>query len=120
MRFLNMLFGGLLGAVPGVLLIAIGQIVTDGGEVMLEIGFGGVLLSVVGLIVGLVLGWKRSGWLNGQGVLGAAIGLMAGVILWQLVPISWDLEIVALVLVAGSLLGGFTGNRMGSRRTTAL
>ena len=51
MRFPNMMFGGLLGAVPGVLLIAIGQIVTDGGEVMLEIGMGGVLLTLAGLIV---------------------------------------------------------------------
>ena len=81
MRFLNMLFGGLLGAVPGVLLMAIGQIVTNGGEVMLEIGFGGVLLSVVGLTVGAVLGWQKSGWLNSLGVLGAAIGLMPGVIM---------------------------------------
>ena len=114
MRFLNMLFGGLLGAVPGVLLMAIGQIVTNDGEVMLEIGFGGVLLSVVGLTVGAGLGWQKSGWLSSQGVLGAAIGLMPGVIMWQ---IDWDLEIVALILVAGSLIGGFVGNRIGSRTT---
>ena len=47
------------------------------------------------------MGGQKSGWLNGQGVLGAAIGLVPGVIVWQ---IDWDLEIVALTIVAGSLL----------------
>ena len=113
MRFLNMLFGGLLGAVPGVLLISVGQIVTNGGEWMLIVGFWGVLLSVVGLIVGAALGSQRSDWLSGQGALGAAIGLVPGLLVWQL---DWDLEIVALILVASSLLGGFVGNRIGRWR----
>jgi len=98
-----------------VLLISVGQSVTNGGEWMLIVGFWGVLLSVVGLIVGAVLGRKRSGWLNGQSVLGAAIGLVPGLLVWQL---DWDLEVVGLILVAGSLLGGFVGNSRGHRTST--
>ena len=108
MRFLNMLFGGLVGAVPGLLIF------NFTGENIL-VGLVGFVLVIVGFIVAAVVGWKRSGWLSGQGVLGAVIGLVPGVILWQT---DLDKVIVVLILIAGSLLGLFVGNQVGSRTTT--
>ena len=62
MRFLTMLTAGLLGAVPGALLMTIGWVVTDGGgDGMIPFGMGGVLLIFVGFIFGAVFGWRRSG-----------------------------------------------------------
>jgi hypothetical protein len=75
MRFLNFLAGVLLGAVPGLVVLAIGQIVTDGGDGMILFGMGGVALIFVGLIVGGAWGWKSDGWLSGHSVLGAVVGL---------------------------------------------
>jgi hypothetical protein len=122
MRFLNMLFGGLVGAVPGWVISGLG------GE-NLNVVLGGLLLVPIGFIVGAVVGWRRSGWLNAQGALGAVIGLIPGVILWQF---DWDVRIaiddpvnvlhwkgiVGFILIAGFLLGLFVGNRIG-RRTTS-
>ncbi len=78
-----MLFGGLVGAVPGLIISGLA------GENLL-IALGGFLLVPVGFIVGAVVGWRRSGWLNTQGALGAVIGLIPGVILWQF---DWDVRI---------------------------
>ena len=75
MRFLNMLSGALLGAVPGLLLMAVGYILTDGGDGMIPFGLGGVALILVGIVVGAGEGWTRDDWLNGHGVLGAIVGL---------------------------------------------
>ena len=119
MRFLNMLFGGLVGAIPGV------TIANLSGE-NLGLTLIGLLLMIVGFIYGLVKGWINSGWLNRQGVLGALIGLVPGVILWpldlrdgQIVGYLHYKEIVMLILIAGFLLGLFVGNRRGRRTSTS-
>ncbi len=75
MRFLNMVSGALLGVVPGLLVMAIGQVLTDGGDGMILFGMGGVLLTLAGLIVGAVLGWNTDPWLRGHGVLATIVGL---------------------------------------------
>jgi hypothetical protein len=118
MRFLGALFGGLIGAIPG-LVVGIMS-----GE-NLGLAFGGVLLILTGFIIGAVLGWKRSGWLKWQGVLGAAVGLVPGVIFWPLDlrdgPIVGDLHwqgIAMFILLAGFLIGLLIGNRFGNHTTT--
>lgn len=106
MRFLSTLFAALLGTVPGVLLMAIGQIVTGGGEVMLTIGLGGVALTFIGFVVGAIIGWKRPGWLTGRGAIGAAVGMVPGLVLWQM---GARLELVGLVIVLGLVVGCVIG-----------
>jgi len=113
MRFLSTLFGGLVGAVPGL-------IISDFTGENLLIGLLGLIVGVVGLIIGLVRGWQQPGWLSRQGVLGALIGVVPGLILWPLdlvdgpivAGLHWK-EIMLLVIVAGFLLGLFIGNRRG-------
>ena len=110
-----MLFGGLVGATPGLIIANLS------GENLL-VAFGGFLLIVVGFVVGAVRGWRRSGWLNRQGVIGAVLGLVPGVILWPLDladgPIVGDLHykgVVTFVLIGGFLAGLLIGNRLGDR-----
>jgi len=81
MRFLNMVSGTLLGAVPGMLLMSVGQLVTGGGDGMILFGLGGVLLIFVGLIGGAVLGWNTDPWLRGHGVLATIVGLVTVLLL---------------------------------------
>jgi len=123
MRFLYMALGGLLGAVPGFVLFALG------GE-NLGMIFGGFVLGVFGLIIGAAVGWKRSSPSSGEGdqgppppaddasetsgwrwrVGGAVIGLAPGLVLWWA---DWPVNIVVLFLIAGSIFGGLVGNRLG-------
>lgn len=114
MRYLGALFGGLVGAIPG---LVVGNM---SGE-NLGLALGSFLLIPAGFIIGAILGWKRSGWLKWQGVVGAVIGLVPGVIFWPLDlrdgPIVADLHwqgIGIFILIAGFLVGLFIGNRLGS------
>ena len=70
-----MVSGALLGVVPGLLVMAIGQVLTGGGDGMILFGAGGIALILAGLIVGAALGWNTDPWLRGHGVLGTIVGL---------------------------------------------
>lgn len=63
MRFLSTLIGGLIGVLPGLLLIALGLGLTGGGDGMIPYGIGGIAVVLVGMIVGGVAGWRSPGWL---------------------------------------------------------
>ena len=121
MRFLNMLFGGLLGATPGLILVAVS------GE-LIGLTLIGLLLILVGFIVGARIFWKKSDWLNAYGIFGGLIGLVPGIIMIQfdpdtrivlndpLVILRWN-EVVTIALAVGFPLGVFIGNRIGRWRS---
>jgi len=77
MRFLAALIGGLVGVLPGLLLIALGQMLTDGGDGMIPFGMGGVALSVLGAIAGVVVGWRNHGWFTSHLIVSIAGGLVS-------------------------------------------
>lgn len=77
MRLLTALTGGLLGALPGLLLYTAGVWITDGGDGMIPFGLGGLALIAVGVVAGLVLGWRTHGRFANQGIAVGATGLAA-------------------------------------------
>ena len=78
---MNTLSGALFGAVPGLVLLAVGLIVTGGGDAMFFFGPWGVTLTLVGFIAGGVWGSRTDGWLSDHSVLGLIVGLVTVVLL---------------------------------------
>lgn len=54
--FKRAIIGGILGAVPGVILVGLTDPVS--GEAELTLGVGGILLGTLGLLVGIIIGAK--------------------------------------------------------------
>lgn len=77
MRLLTALTGGLLGVMPGLLLIALGTAITGGGDGMIPFGLGGLALIAVGVVAGAVLGWRLHSRFANQGIAVAVTGLAA-------------------------------------------
>jgi len=77
MRFVATLIGGLVGALPGLLLIALGQLVTGGGDGMIGFGMGGVALMAVGFFGGMVWGWRNHGWFSSHLIVSIVGGLLS-------------------------------------------
>ena len=123
MRSFKAVYGGLLGAVPGLILVSVS------GE-LLGLLVVGMVLIPSGLVVGSIAGWRESHRLNSWGMVGGLIGVVPGIIMMlfdpdirivlndPLVILRWD-EVVTLALVVGFPVGVFTGNRVGrsARRT---
>lgn len=60
MRARRGLAWGVVGAVPGVAMVAFARLFLV-GEMQLTVGAPGILLAVAGAAVGLVLGFRRGG-----------------------------------------------------------
>lgn len=73
------LAGALIGAMPGLVLWAIGLIVTGGGDGMIPFGMGGVTLTLIGLIGGFAWGSRPDSWPVRNSGIGAVTG-SAGVL----------------------------------------
>lgn len=77
MRFFATLIGGLLGVIPGLILIVLGQLLTGGGDGMIPFGMGGTALVAVGAIAGVVVGWRNQGWFSSHLVVSIVGGLVS-------------------------------------------
>lgn len=77
MRFLAVLLGIVLGAIPGVGVIALGQLLTGGGDGMIPFGLGGIMLGIGGMIIGGVWGWRRRETLRAHRVGGLVLAIVA-------------------------------------------
>lgn len=85
MRFLATLIGGLLGVLPGLLLIGFGLVVTGGGDGMIPYGMGGAALILVGVIAGGVVGWRGQSWIAAHlllSVSGTLVATAVIVVVW--------------------------------------
>jgi len=84
MRFFATLIGGLVGVIPGLLVIVLGQLLTGGGDGMIPFGIGGAALVAVGAIAGVVVGWRNQSWFSSHlivSIVGSlvSVALIAGV-----------------------------------------
>ena len=77
MRLISTLTGGLLGALPGLVLYATGAWITDGGDGMIPFGLGGLALVAIGGVIGLFRGWKMHHRFAGRAGAVVATGLAA-------------------------------------------
>lgn len=92
------LVGGLLGVLPGLLLVVLGQSVTSGGDGMIGYGMGGVALMVVGVVAGAVWGWRNHEWFSSHlfvSMLGGLVSAVAIVVVWVAVSGSPDPILIA-------------------------
>lgn len=85
MLVLATVVGGLVGVLPGLLLIALGQLVTGGGDGMIGFGMGGVGLIVIGAVGGALRGWRNQAWFSSHllvSVLGGLASAAVVVFVW--------------------------------------
>ena len=108
----RVLIGGLLGAAPGVLLIAVVGILYETDVItsdQSQIGFVGIPLLFFGLLIGLTAGAAASGatssvlaWM----AVGFAAGVALSVVLGRAAVGSW-LILVPLFMLGGGVLGAW-------------
>ena len=58
-RLMEGLRWGIVGAIPGLILILLAQFVIE-GEMQLTVGAPGILLAIAGALVGFVLGLRKA------------------------------------------------------------
>lgn len=78
MRLLTALTFGLLGVLPGLVVLATGAMITNGGDGMVEFGLAGLALIAIGAVFGLVVGWRRHDRYADRGIAMAFTSLAVG------------------------------------------
>lgn len=108
------ILGGLLGAVPGAVVLGLNAAAVS-GEAGLLVGVTGIFLLLLGVPIGAVLGFRRAG-MRGTALVGAALGALPGVVLTPSDVIDGRRGISLLILVAGAAIGA---SLWGRRRRVA-
>jgi len=113
--------GGLIGALPGLLLIGIPVLLAALDVISADqsqIGFLGVPLTVLGILVGSVLGAGRE--CSGSVVVGLVLGLLLGLIAVGVLAANRVLPGLSLILVPAAMIGGAAVGalRSGRRHTS--
>ena len=120
----KVLLGGLLGALPGTLIVLVPMLLHEAGVItsdQAQIGFIGVPLMFIGVVIGTSIGAGESGHV-GAVMLGVAggfvIGLAGGLVIATVggVPLIW-LFLAPAVMIAGGALGARLGDRNQSHPT---